>query len=307
LAAGLLGRGHQPAIVSRGYGGAERGPARVPSAAGGAGGPADGLSGAAAGIEVAARFGDEPTWLARALPDVPVFVARDRVAAARAACAAGAGCLIADDAFQHRRLRRDFDLVVVDATEPLWHYWPLPAGRAREPLSALARASAIVINKVNLVADDRLATVRDAVRLALSSASRPGAPQGWTECEYSIRALGRLDGGEEPLAAFRGQRVFCASGLGRPAAFRATLRLSADIEIAGSLDFPDHRAYDEADLALIERRAIEAGADAIAITEKDAVKMGGWAPRLPVRIARLKAEPAGGWEPMHAEIERLLF
>ena len=156
LARGLTARGRHPAIVSRGYGGSEVGPARVPAAEDSA--------------ASAAHFGDEPTWLARKLASTPVIVGRDRVAAGRWATAnCNVDCILADDAFQHRRLRRRYDVVVIDATEPLWHYFPLPMGRAREPLAAIGRARAIVLNKVNLIDAEALAVLRKSLQKVAAS------------------------------------------------------------------------------------------------------------------------------------------
>ena len=283
LVRGLIARGRKPAVVTRGYGGSERGPARVPSDPG--------------NLDAARMFGDEPTWLARAHPRTPVVVGRDRVAAARAALALGADCAVADDAFQHRRLARRFDLVVLDATEPRWHYWPLPAGRARESLSALRRADAVVINKVNLVSPERLADLRSA----LGGASA-------IECGYAIHSFGDLaSGNSAPIAEASGRRAFCATGIGRPGAFRATLRASAPgAQIVGWRDFPDHRAFGPADFDAIERDAATSGADVIFVSEKDAVKMGGWRPRLPVFVTRLSVEPKEGWDRLHDQIAEAL-
>src|SRR5690606_2868820 len=120
------------AIVSRGYGGSEKGPARVPS---------DGK------VKTAARFGDEPAWYAAKFTDVPVVVGADRVQAGKFMAAGDVGAkvdvVIADDAFQHRRMKRVLDCVVLDASAPRWHYRPLPVGRMREPFSSLLRAGAI--------------------------------------------------------------------------------------------------------------------------------------------------------------------
>lgn len=288
VASGLLARGRRPAIVSRGYGGRERGPVRV--------------SGEASALDSPARFGDEPTWLARRMPQVGVFVGRDRVEAARfAAAQASCGVIVADDAFQHRRLRRSFDIVVVDATEPLWHYLPLPLGRAREPIGALNRAHAVIINKVNLVSRERLSLLRKM----LASAA-PAVSERARECEYAVRTVVDVDGRESPALSLKDVRVFCATGLGRPAAFRKTLKQSLECEIAGWLDFADHRAFTEADFEAIESAAEAAGADVIFVSEKDDTKMAQWRPKIPRFVTRLSASLLGGWEDLHDEINRSL-
>ncbi|MEO8114280.1 MAG: tetraacyldisaccharide 4'-kinase, partial [Phenylobacterium sp.] len=131
IAARLTAQGRSVHLLSRGYGGREAGPLRVDPA-----------------VHTAADVGDEPLMLAR---DFPVWVARDRLAGARAAAAAGAGVVVMDDGHQNPAVRKALSLVVVDG-ETRGEEWPFgdgavfPAGPMREPLIAgLARAEAVVV------------------------------------------------------------------------------------------------------------------------------------------------------------------
>lgn len=124
----LATQGRAPAIVSRGYGGAEpRRPHRVAS------------------DDAVAFTGDEPRLLAQ-MTGRPVWICRDRLAAARAAVDAGADVIVADDGLQHYRLRRDLEIVVVDGRRGLGNGRCLPAGPLREPPARLAAADLVVCN-----------------------------------------------------------------------------------------------------------------------------------------------------------------
>ena len=130
----LATMGRRPAVVSRGYRGkAGKGPLRV----------ADDR-----GIHATADVaGDEPCMLAHALPGTTVIVGSDRIAGAREAIACGADAIVLDDGFQHRRLGRDLDIVLLDAARPFGNGRVVPAGILREPVEGLARADLIVLTR----------------------------------------------------------------------------------------------------------------------------------------------------------------
>ena len=276
-------RGVRVGIVSRGYGGTEKGPIRV----------------LAAEERAAARFGDEPAWYASRFPDVPVYVGADRVAAAsELVMKEGVRLVLADDAFQHRRLERALDILVVDATEPRWHYRPLPLGRLRESRASVRRADFVIITKCNLGRPEDLAALKADV-----SGGKV------FEVESAIVGYRDLAGGkEEPASALSGKKVFLASGIGRPETFAALVAQTGGARIVGHEAFPDHHAYSDVDGGAIERLAAAAGAEAIAITEKDAVKLGRfWKPKLPCFVSRLEVRPRSDLKELHEAIGRLLL
>jgi tetraacyldisaccharide 4'-kinase len=174
----LAAQGRAPAIVSRGYGGAEpREPHRV------------------SGDDSPAFSGDEPLLLARATGR-PVWICRDRLAAARAAAAAGADVIVADDGLQHYRLRRDLEIVVIDGRRGLGNGRCLPAGPLREPAARLAGVDLVVCNGMG--------------------ACPPGALSMQLDGDEAIR----LDGSRRRrLAEFSPGPVHAVAGIGDPERF----------------------------------------------------------------------------------------
>jgi len=248
LATRLAALGLQVAVVSRGYGRRERGGVRRVE-----------LS------DAAAQVGDE-ALLIRQRAGCPVYVARDRVAAARAAVAAGAGVVIADDGLQHLRLGRDCEIALLDAQRGLGSGELLPAGPLRERAARLATVNAVVLTGT------------------AGSSAAAGTPGLAPDCEVGARAPVRMSleaGALQPvartpagpaapaLAALAGQRVHAVAGIGNPNRFFAQLR-------AAGLDplehpFPDHHRYRRADLRFNDGLAV-------IMTEKDAVKCRTFAP-----------------------------
>jgi tetraacyldisaccharide 4'-kinase len=229
LAECLRNHGWHPGIVSRGYGGADPGPSEVT-----AGGDPR-------------RFGDEPIILART--GVPVFIGRDRGAAARALLRAHGECdvILSDDGLQHYRLGRDVEIVVQDE-RGVGNGWLLPAGPLREPVGRPRDATVI-----NGPGEDRIESAR-VFRMNL-------APEGLFTVD---RAQRRVEWTE-----LAGKRAHAVAGIGNPDRF---FRLLADLGVSASTHaFPDHHCFSAADLAF------ERG-DAILMTEKDAVKCAGFAP-----------------------------
>lgn len=227
----LLQAGQHPHVLSRGHGGRLSGPHRVEPA-----------------TDTHRDVGDEPLMLAAL---APVWIARDRVAGARAAVAAGASVIVMDDGFQNPSLHKDLSLVVVDAGQGLGNQRVIPAGPLREPAPAgLARADALV-----LIGD---------------SAARGRALERWPalagrplhHAALRPRMTG-LDLKGEPVVAF--------AGIGRPEKFFDTLRgIGARLVVAEA--FPDHHDYAPRVLDRLLRLARGRGA-MLVTTEKDAVRL----------------------------------
>ena len=239
LARHFLAKGHRPAVLSRGYG------RRRPEA--GAVIVSDGRH-VLADLD---RAGDEPLMLARSVPGAIVVVCDVRaIAAALARHALGATVLILDDGFQHRAVARDIDLVVVTPEDLTGSRAPF--GRLREPVSALARAHAVIVDGP---APAHLPAAPHAAVLSLRRAIRP--PVG---LESSA-----------PLSDTRGP-VVALAGIARPERFKLALE-SAGWTVARLMAFRDHHRYTHRDLDAIVRAAREARAIAILTTEKDAVRL----------------------------------
>lgn len=275
----LLSRGLKPGVVSRGYGGrVKSGSRRV---------PVDDIRASALG------YGDEPAWLATSYPSVPVYVGPDKVLSAQVAFAnEDIQIVLVDDAFQHRRLRRTFDIVVIDATQPGWHYRPLPWGRLREGFASLERADAVVISKINLVGNETLRRLR----LRVEANVRKGT--AIVEMKAEIPSFSRLspsgNGENVPARTLGGKRLVLISGIGRPETFRRLVGEATQALIADHLVFADHHLYSEEDFVEMNTRAKALAADYIVMTEKDAVKVTGRVFACPALVSRLVARPVHG-------------
>jgi tetraacyldisaccharide 4'-kinase len=201
---------------------------------------------------------DEVHLLQSRLGDRVAFgVGPDRYARGRELAKRGIDWFILDDGFQHLQLARDVDIVLIDATNPFGGGHLLPAGRLREPKSALARADIVVITR-----SDHAPAIEAIVRRESS------APIFYARTQLDfIRGFtdGQL-GGEVPPAQLGKLFAFC--GIANPGAYLTDLR-KWGLDIAGHRFFPDHHRFTQHDDATIEREARACGASALICTEKD--------------------------------------
>lgn len=236
----LSKRGRRPAVLMRGY--------RAPKP----GGP-----------------NDEARELQRLLPGVPVIVNPDRVAGSAAAAAKGCDLVVLDDGFQHYRLCRDLDVVLLDATDPFGGGHLLPWGRLREGPGALARAGAVILTRCDQATPAALEALRARVKELAPDAELATA----RHAPDRLRPVFKGQGGEGQAAqALSGKKVLAVCGLGNPAAFAATLRgLGADV--AGEVRHPDHVNYLATGLDAIKRAVERHSPEWIVVSGKDAVKL----------------------------------
>ena len=279
LAERLLARGARPAVLTRGYG-ATVNRARVVCAGDGP-------------CLDASEAGDEPTLLARRLPALVVLAGPDRAALAeRAVRDHGATVCLLDDGLQHRRLHRDLDLVVLDASAPLGNGRRLPAGPLREGIEALDRAHLVWLSRA-----DRPGPGLDAL---LAEAEARGLPV--VRSRYRPTALVDVAGGApEPVDALAGARVLALSGIARPEGFRRTLE-ALGAEVVAEARFPDHHRFAAAELEAVRAEAEAAGAR-IVTTEKDAARLGAGAGE--VRALRVDVELLEGEAALAAALSGL--
>jgi tetraacyldisaccharide 4'-kinase len=259
--------GKRPAILSRGYRRRSAGVVVVSRGEGPLVGPDEG--------------GDEPVAMARRLPGVPVVVAERRADGARTAIELGADLLLLDDGYQHLALARDVNLLLVDAADPFGGGQLPPAGRLREPLSAITRADAVVFTRVNR--GDPTPEARETI-----ARWNPQAPVFTAR----LRSAGLWDESGSPVALSRlaARRFVAVCGVANPAGFAGSL---AELELRPEelFAFPDHHRYGRRDLERIRRAADRTGSAWILTTEKDAVKIEGKT-LLPVVTLRLDVEVA---------------
>src|SRR5262249_37567387 len=205
---------------------------------------------------------DEVCVMEEYLPVVPHLQDRERVRAGRVALQElEAELLLLDDGFQHRRLARDLDLVLVDALDPFGLGHLLPRGLLREPLDSLRRADLVVLSRADLVDADRRARIRAEVE------HRAGR-QPWVEARHAPRDLIDGDGCTSPIRPLAGLTVVAFCGIGNPEGFRRTIQPLC----AAVLDlrvFPDHHDYTAGDVAALHRWAGELKPNLVLTTQKD--------------------------------------
>jgi tetraacyldisaccharide 4'-kinase len=214
-----------------------------------------------------AGLNDEALVLKDNLPDVPHLQGPDRATlAARAADEFDAEVLVLDDGFQHRRLARDLDLVLIDATDPWGPGYLFPRGLLREPMVELRRASVVMLTRCNQVEANERGRLREAItQLA------PKAPI--VETRHRPVELVRSDGARAKLDRLSGRRVMAFCGLGNPGAFRQTLQ-DLGANVVGWRTFPDHHGYSDKDVRELHAWASSLPADCLmATTQKDLVKI----------------------------------
>ena len=268
IARHLVQTGHRPAILSRGY-----------------------------GAESETSPHDEALQLERSIPEVPHYMGPDRISSARKAMGAGADCVVLDDGFQHLRLARRLNLALLDTMDPFGGGHVLPAGKLREPLSALRAADAVVLTRVDAIPRDTLSDLRSRVRKITGNAPL-------IECMHKPECVSAADGSDvsrPDLLAGKSVGLFC--GIGNPEAFLKTVEhLGARIVAAHIL--PDHFLYSEAAVQKIVKDC--ADVDLVLTTVKDAVKMGAlWPGGTPLRVLKVGIAFTEGWERLEGLLSRL--
>ncbi len=251
LAGMLKGHGYRPAILSRGYGGKRKGRTDVVSD----------------GHDVLMRTdeaGDEPVLIADSLKGVPVIVGKERSLAGKLAVERfGADVLILDDAFQHRCLSRDIDIVLLDSEKPFGNGFILPRGGLREPEKGLQRADAIIFTStegdVDPAAND------------MPVAEIPKIPtfRGYRRARCLV---GGVVKDTIPLEYLKGKRICAFSGIAEPESFRKILKPLCG-EITVFIPFPDHHVYTGKDIEHLREVCRESRAEFILTTEKDGIKL----------------------------------
>lgn len=275
LARFFLAEGWKPAVVSRGYGRVGKADVAVSD---GSMIMADSLIG-----------GDEPVLLALRLPGVPVLVGVDRVRVSRRAVRDfGCDLILLDDGFQHRRLRRDVDVVTLRRNEPYGNGRILPAGPLREPKAGLRRGHVAVLTGTGPVPQDTPCPVMlEAEYRALH----------WTEHPSRVK---------HPPESLGHRFVFAFSGIGNPRSFERTLE-GLEAKLVGHRVFPDHHRYTTEDLRQVGQLAASHGAVAVVTTEKDAMRIGGsWSGDVPLYELSIRLEIKGGQEKLKSVFRPLL-
>ncbi|MDR1268961.1 MAG: tetraacyldisaccharide 4'-kinase [Planctomycetaceae bacterium] len=234
----FLEQGIRPGIISRGYGQSANG------------------------------VNDEFLELAFRLPSVPHRINRNRIAAAQDFLDSGnVDLLILDDAFQHRRIARNLDIVLLDALEPFGYEHIFPRGTLRESVTALQRADVVFLSRADLIEETQRRIIHDRVwKLAPDIL--------WGEIVHEPQSLAAVSETktEIEISAIRGKQVLAFCGIGNPNAFRQTLE-SCGAEVVELIPFPDHHQFNTEDIDHLEKTARRKNVDLILCTMKDFVKI----------------------------------
>jgi tetraacyldisaccharide 4'-kinase len=235
-------KGLNVGIVSRGYGGNFNGKSAL-------------VSDGHARLLDAEQAGDEPVLLARRNPAVPVAIAPKRIDGIRLLIdLCQVDYVVLDDAFQHRSVARDLNIVLLDGRRPAGNGHLLPAGILREPLSSIRRADLAILTRCEM----------DGPELF-------HFPIQTLKCRHELSSeINRLDGGPLDLTDIASKKVFAFAGIAEPEAFFSSLR-DAGVKLSGTFSFPDHVVYSATRLATLISAAGKA--DILLTTEKDAVKL----------------------------------
>ncbi len=233
----LAAEGHRPAIVSRGYRSLDKG------------------------------GNDEKRLMDQLCPGTPHLQNPSRFEAASTAIAEhSAGTIVLDDAFQHRQLHRDLDVVLIDALQPWGFGHLLPRGLLREPEKALARASIVILTRCEQTSAEGLRLLRREV------AKWTSAPI--VESTFRATGLVNFEGERLALDSLPRERVAAFCGIGNPEGFRRTLaEIGLPAETTPHRTFPDHHHYSTADVEDLARWAQSHSATALLTTRKDLVKI----------------------------------
>lgn len=240
----FLENGFQPGIVSRGYHSSKQ------------------FSG-----EQTILANDEYLELAFCLPTVPHVQSPDRIAASKQLLSdfPSTDLIILDDAMQHRRIHRDLNIVLLDATEPFGFEHVFPRGTLREPLSGLKRADVIFLSRADLVSEQIRQEIKARVLEITPSIL-------WGEIVHVPDGLISLDRSKKDLDILQGKKVLAFCGIGNPAAFRQTIE-SCGAEVAELIAFPDHHHYSNEDWDRLEKAVDYCSPDFVLCTMKDMVKL----------------------------------
>lgn len=252
LAQSWRDQGKQVVVLSRGYQGENEKPLLVSAGAQTLVGPN--------------RAGDEAYMLAEKLTDVPVVICKSRMAAARYARAKfDPDLFVLDDGFQHRQIKRDFDLVLIDGTNPFGYGHLIPRGTLRESKAGLRRADGVVITRAGEIDQEQLNHLRNEI-------SKYSQPDFIYHSNHKPVYLQDTAGVKLELRELEGSRIVAFSAIGNPKSFALTLeKLGA--QIIRHFKFPDHHRYERRDMRKIINQKEQADIDYVVTTSKDLVKL----------------------------------
>ncbi|MGV8058438.1 MAG: tetraacyldisaccharide 4'-kinase [Smithellaceae bacterium] len=247
----LQKKGFKPAVLSRGYGGKNSQPVNIVS-------DGDKI------LVDSATAGDEPYLIARSLPGIPVFTGPQRILTGKNAIDNfGVNVLICDDAFQHRQIFRNINLVLLDSQSPLGNGHMLPRGSLREPVTELRRADAIILTRT----DETKKTNEIIGELACAS----DIPV-FVSSHKPVDAVKRDNSGQLQLTELKGKKVCAFAGIAKPDSFKKAISATG-AQILSFDIFPDHHRYTKKELENIHNNFLKNNGDLLITTEKDGMRL----------------------------------
>jgi len=273
LAKTLANDGYYPAILTRGYGRSIRERLIVEG-----------------DIPTARLAGDEPALMASRLTNIPIAIDPDRYGSAREIGGGDGRVFILDDGFQHLKLARDFDLVLLPSNDPFSGGHFFPWGRLRDGLWRLREADAIII-----VGDGD----KRPAELKYLAADVPVF-----RARKVLRGVKTLCGKKLSVKVLEDKPVIAFAAIASPDSFERTLQ-DVGADIRGRLWFRDHRRFEIGDIRRIEETAERCDADILVTTEKDAVRLAGLESRLEIYIVSIDFVVEGGDELLKLIYEKI--
>ncbi|MFO7889117.1 MAG: tetraacyldisaccharide 4'-kinase [bacterium] len=252
LASMLTKYNYRIAVISRGYGGREKGITCV----------SDGTN----ILSEIKTSGDEPLLLAENLPGIPVVAGKHRIKAAQYAINNfNSEIIILDDGFQHRKIHRDIDIVTINAANPWGNRMLLPGGPLRERLKNLTRADVFVIT--NADKSEKIGKIKSLIKKY--------SPHPVFLTQHNPVSFFTAENKKIELPDFKNQSIIAFSGIANPVLFRTSL-INIGCVIKKFIPFPDHHFYTDADLKQLQTIALHNKVRAIITTEKDMVRINKW-------------------------------
>jgi tetraacyldisaccharide 4'-kinase len=251
LAQMLQQQGFKPTVLSRGYGSKNSQPVNIVS---------DGNN-----ILLPSTIsGDEPRLIARSLKGIPVITGPKRILTGKTAIDNfGADVLICDDAFQHRQIFRDINIVLLDSQAPSGNGHMLPRGSLREPLTALRRADAFILTRTNEAKKTNAAISKLAEAEKIPVFVSCHKPVDVIKGDYSLQL---------PLLELRDKKVCAFAGIAQPDSFKKAI-LATGAQIISFDIFSDHHCYSPKELENIRHNFLKNNAELLITTEKDGMRL----------------------------------
>jgi tetraacyldisaccharide 4'-kinase len=266
----LLDRGRRPAIILRGYRGGELRAGEMESRH----------------SKLETQTSDEAMLLRRHCPEAVVLISPDRLSSAREAIRQQRDCIVMDDGFQHRRLARNLDIVLIDATQALAPEYAhiLPLGLLREPYRSLRRAGLLILTRSDRIDEGGRTLLLEALRKA--SADKPVIT-----AEHRILGFSDLRGAIVNVDSTEAMQAIIFAGIANFEGFRHSVEQQG-IRVLAAYQYPDHHPYTTDEIAGLAQTAVNLEANIILTSEKDAVKLEGRWPERSCRVLALRLEIA---------------